>query len=139
MTKINYGRVILGGLLAGLVLNIGEYLLNEVVFKQQMEEMFRKINVPPPGGSFIAIAVGITFLLGILIVCLYAMIRARYGAGPKTAICAALVIWFCVYVYCGVLNAALFGISTSFLIIGMVWGLVEYALAAVAGAWLYKE
>jgi len=139
MTKINYGRVILGGLLAGLVLNIGEYLLNEVVFKQQMEEMFRKINVPPPGGSFIAIAVGITFLLGILIVCLYAMIRPRYGAGPKTAICAALVIWFCVYVYCGVLNAALFGISTSFLIIGMVWGLVEYALAAVAGAWLYKE
>jgi len=139
MTKINYGRVILGGLLAGLVLNIGEYLLNEVVFKQQMEEMFRKINVPPPGGSFIAIAVGITFLLGILIVCLYAMIRPRYGAGPKTAICAALVIWFCVYVYCGVLNAALFGISTSFLIIGMVWGLVEYALAAIAGAWLYKE
>jgi hypothetical protein len=139
MTKINYGRVILGGLLAGLVLNIGEYLLNEVVFKQQMEEMFRKINVPPPGGSFIAIAVGITFLLGILIVCLYAMIRPRYGAGPKTAICAALVIWFCVYVYCGVLNAALFGISTSFLIISLAWGLVEYALAAIAGAWLYKE
>lgn len=139
MTNINYGRVILGGLLAGLVLNIGEYLLNEVVFKQQMEEMFRKINVPPPGGSFIAIAVAMTFLLGILIVCLYAMIRPRYGAGPKTAICAALVIWFCVYVYCGVLNAALFAIPTSFLVMSMVWGLVEYSLAAIAGAWLYKE
>ncbi|HEV2836674.1 MAG TPA: hypothetical protein VGW58_15235 [Pyrinomonadaceae bacterium] len=139
MTNINYGRVILGGLLAGLVLNIGEYLLNEVVFKQQMEEMFRKINVPPPGGSFIAIAVAITFLLGILIVCLYAMIRPRYGPGPKTAICAASVVWFCVYVYVGILNTALFGFSTSFLIITLVWGLVEYALAAIAGAWLYKE
>jgi hypothetical protein len=139
MNNINYGRVILGGLVAGLVLNIGEFLLNEVIFKQQMEEMFKRLGVPPPGSSFIAIAVAITFLLGILIVCLYAMIRPRYGPGPKTAICAALVIWFCVYVYCGILNAALFGISTSFLIIGMVWGLVEYALAAIAGAWLYRE
>ena len=139
MSNMNYGRVILGGLVAGLVLNIGEYLLNEVVFKRQMEEMFARLHVPPPGGTFIGIAVGITFLLGILIVCLYAMIRPRYGPGPKTAICAALVIWFCVYVYCGVLNAALFAIPTNFLVLGMVWGLVEYCAGAVAGAWLYRE
>ena len=139
MSKINFGRAILGGLLAGLVLNIGEYLLNEVVFKNQMEEMFRKLNITPPGGNFIAIAVAITFLLGILLIFLYAMIRPRYGPGPKTAICAASVIWFCVYFYCGVLNAAIFGIATSFVIIGMVWGIVEYSLAAIAGAWLYRE
>ena len=139
MSNINYGRVVLGGLLAGLVLNVGEYLLNEVVFKKQMEEMFSRMRITPPGGNFIAVAVLMTFLLGILIVCLYAMIRPRYGPGPKTAICAALVIWFCVYVYCGVLNAALFGIGASFLVLGMVWGLVEYALAAIAGAWLYRE
>ena len=139
MGKINYGRAILGGLLAGLVLNIGEYLLNEVVFKQQMEEMFRRMHVTPPGGSFIAVAVAITFMLGILLIMLYAMIRPRYGAGPKTAICAASVIWFCVYFYCGVLNAALFGLPTSLVIIGMVWGFVEYSLAAIAGAWLYRE
>jgi hypothetical protein len=139
MSKINYGRVILGGLVAGLVLNIGEYLLNEVVFKRQMEEMFARLHLTPPGGSFIAVAVAIAFLLGIVIVCLYAMIRPRYGAGPKTAICAASVIWFCVYFYCGVLNAALFGLPTTFVITGMVWGIVEYSLAAIAGAWLYKE
>ncbi|HJT67201.1 MAG TPA: hypothetical protein VJ749_12145 [Pyrinomonadaceae bacterium] len=139
MSKINFGRAILGGLVAGVVLNIGEYLLNEVVFKQQMEEMFRKLHVTPPGGNFIAVAVAITFLLGILLVLLYAMIRPRYGPGPKTAICAASVIWFCVYFYCGVLNAALFGLTTSFVIIGMVWGIIEYSLAAIAGAWLYRE
>jgi hypothetical protein len=139
MGKINFGRVILGGLVAGLVLNIGEYLLNEVIFKQQMEEMFTKMRLTPPGGNFIAIAVAITFLLGILIVCLFAMIRPRFGAGPKSALCAASVILFCVYFYCGVLNAALFGLATSFVIIGMVWGIVEYSLAAIAGAWLYRE
>jgi hypothetical protein len=139
MSNINYGRAILGGLVCGLVLNIGEFLLNEVVFKQQMEEMFRKLAITPPGGSFIAVAVVMTFLLGILIVILYAMVRPRYGPGPKTAICAALVVWFCVYIYCGVLDSAIFGVSTSLLIIGIVWGLVEYALAAIAGAWLYRE
>jgi hypothetical protein len=139
MNKINFGRVILGGLVAGLILNIGEFLLNEVIFVKQMEETFQKMNVPRPGGAFIATAVGITFLLGIMMVWLYAMIRPRYGPGPKTAICAALVIWFCVYFYCGILYGVLFGLPTTLLGVGMVWGLVEYTLAGLAGAWLYRE
>lgn len=139
MNNINYGRVILGGLVTGLILNIGEYLLNEVVFVKQMEEMFRRMNIPRPGGSFIATAVGITFLLGIVIVWLYALIRPRVGAGPKAAIIAAFVAWFCVYFYCGILNAALFSIPASYMLLGMVWGVIEYGVAAIAGAWLYKE
>jgi hypothetical protein len=139
MNNINYGRVILGGLLTGLILNIGEYLLNEVVFVKQMEEMFRRMNIPRPGGSFIATAVGITFLLGIVIVWLYALIRPRVGAGPKAAIIAGFVAWFCVYFYCGILNAALFSIPASYMLLGMIWGIVEYSVAAIAGAWLYKE
>ena len=139
MNNINFGRVILGGLVAGLILNTGEYLLNEVVFVQQMEEMFRRLNLPRPGGAFIATAIAITFVLGIVIVWLYAMIRPRFGPGPKTAIIAGLVIWFCVYIYCGILNATLFGVPTNLMLIGMVWGLVEYIVAAIAGASLYKE
>ena len=139
MNNINFGRVILGGLVAGLILNIGEFLLNEVVFVKQMEAMFSRLNTPRPGGSFIATAVGITFLLGIVIVWIYAMIRPRFGPGAKTAIIAAFVAWFCVYFYCGILQATLFGLPASFMLIGMVWGIIEYILAAVAGAWLYKE
>jgi hypothetical protein len=97
------------------------------------------MNLPRPGAAFIITAVGITFLLGIVMVCLYAMIRTRFGPGPKTAIVAAFVIWFCVYFYCGILNATLFGVPTNLMLIGFVWGFVEYVLAALAGAWLYKE
>ena len=139
MNNINFGRVIPGGLVAGLILNIGEFLLNEVLFVKQMEEMFRRMNLPRPGAAFIITAVGITFLLGIVMVCLYAMIRTRFGPGRKTAIVAAFVIWFCVYFYCGILNATLFGVPTNLMLIGFVWGFVEYVLAALAGAWLYKE
>jgi hypothetical protein len=139
MNNINFARVIMGGLIAGLVLNIGEFLLNEVVFVKQMEELVRRLNIARPGPSFIGIAVLLTFLLGIVIVWTYAMIRPRFGPGPKTAIVAAFVAWFCIYFYAGVLNGALFGIPTNLLLIGLVWGVVEYILAAVAGAWLYKE
>ena len=137
--SINFGRVILGGLVAGLIINIGEFLLNEVVFKQQLEEMVRRLNVPAPGGSFIAIAVVITFLLGIVIVLTYALIRPRLGAGPKSAIVAGLICWFCIYVYSGILNSTFFGLAPAMVVMGMTWGLVEYLLGALAGGWLYKE
>jgi hypothetical protein len=139
MNKINHRRVMLGGLIAGAVLNVGEYLLNEVVLVRQMEETFRKFSMPRPGANFIALAVFLTLLLGIMIVLLYAMIRHRFGPGPRTAIVAALIVWFCVYVYAGILSGALFAIPVHLLALGIVWGLVEYSFGALLGAWVYKE
>ena len=139
MNKINYLRVLLGGLIAGAVMNVGEYLLNEVVLVRQMEETFRRFSMPRPGANFIALAVFLTLLLGIMIVLIYAMIRHRFGPGPRTAIVAALIVWFCVYVYAGILSGALFAIPAHLLGLGIVWGLVEYSFGAVLGAWVYKE
>ena len=80
-----------------------------------------------------------TIVLGIVIVLGYAAIRPRFGAGAKTAIIAALFAWFGCYVYCGIINALLFGIPMNTMLIVLVWGLVEYIIAALVGAWLYKE
>ncbi|HYR76837.1 MAG TPA: hypothetical protein VEM96_13440 [Pyrinomonadaceae bacterium] len=137
--KINFGRVLLGGLVAGVILNIGEYILNDKVLGAQMKEYFAKHNFPTPGGNAIAVAVVMTFVLGIVIVLGYAAIRPRFGAGPKTAIIAALFAWFGVYVYPDVVGAAFGFVPTSILPIALVWGLVEYNVAALIGAWLYKE
>ena len=139
MNKINYGRVVLGGLVAGLVLNIGEFVLNAVVLADSMKAFNAAHNFKDPGTNFIIVAVLLTFLLGIVIVLGYAAIRPRFGAGVKTAIIAALFAWFGLYFYMGIFFWLLFGISTSDCILTMVWGLVEYVLAAIAGAWLYKE
>jgi len=139
MKKINHRRVLLGGLIAGVVMNVGEYLLNEVVLVWQMEETFRRLGMPRPGANFIALAVFLTLLLGIVIVLLYAMLRHRLGPGPRTAIVAALIVWFCVYVYAGILSGALLAIPVHLLVLGIVWGLVEYSFGAVLGAWVYKE
>lgn len=140
MYNINVGRVLLGGLLAGAVLNIGEFLLNGVVLAKQMAEEFRRLNLPTePSGKFIAIAVAMTFILGIAIVYLYAAIRPRFGSGIKTAICAGLIAWFFAVLYVGVINGALGLYSTNLALIGILWGVVEYVVGAIAGAWLYKE
>ncbi|MBC8647371.1 MAG: hypothetical protein H7X85_09430, partial [Thermoanaerobaculia bacterium] len=37
MGKINWGRVILGGIVAGIVINISEYVLNELVMKDKWQ------------------------------------------------------------------------------------------------------
>src|SRR5258707_15506205 len=126
MGKINFGRVLLGGLAAGLVLNIGEYLLNDKVLATQMAEMFRRCGFPKPGANFIVIAVVITFVLGIVIVLGYAAIRPRFGPGPRTAIMAGLFAWFGVVAYRQVIVVGL-GLETINLFgLVLVWGVVEY-------------
>ena len=139
MNNINLGRVLVGGLLAGLVLNVGEFLLNDVVLGAQMREFYARYGIPDPGGSFLIAAVTLTFAVGILLVFLYALIRSRLGPGVKTAIVAGFIMWFCVYVYTGVVNGLLFGIPIKMMSIGIIWGLLEYLAAAIAGGWVYKE
>jgi len=139
MGNINLGRVVLGGLLAGLVLNIGEFLLNAFVLATQMKEFMTRHNFADPGTNFIILAVGLTFVMGIVLVLGYACIRPRLGPGVKTAVIAGLFAWFGVYFYSGIINGFLFGVPMSTTMMVIVWGLVEYAVAAVAGAWLYTE
>jgi hypothetical protein len=57
----------------------------------------------------------------------------------KTAIIAGLFAWFGIYFYSGIINGVLFGIPMNTMIMVIVWGLVEFCLGAIAGAWLYKE
>jgi hypothetical protein len=139
MGKINLGRAILGGLVAGVVLNIGESVLNIVVLKNQMAEYMTEHRFPQPTGSAIGVAMAMTFVLGIVMILGYAAIRSRFGAGPKTAMIAALFAWFGVVVYPNVIGAAFGFIPTNILLLLLGWEIVEYGLAALAGAWLYKE
>ena len=139
MNNINLGRVLLGGLLAGLVLNVGEVIFNDVVLGAEMREFFARNRIPEPGGSFLIAAVTLTFAVGILLVFLYALIRSRLGPGVKTAIIAGLIMWFGIYVYSGVVNGLMVGIPIKVMVMGIVWGLLQYLVAAVAGGWVYKE
>src|SRR5437762_12736099 len=101
MNKINFGSVLLGGIVAGLVLNIGEFVLNGIILGPHIEADMERMNLTPPGSGFAVLAVTLTFVFRILAVLLYAKMRARLGPGPKTALLTALIRWCCVYAYIG--------------------------------------
>jgi hypothetical protein len=79
------------------------------------------------------------FLAGIAAVWLYAAIRPRFSPGAKTAVIAGIAVWF-ISRFLGALAEMNMGIYSQKLIMtGLVWGLVEIAIATVVGAWVYKE
>ena len=87
MGKINWTRVILGGLVAGVIINVFESVLNGVILAKDMEAAISALGRQMGGGA-LAVFIAWGFLVGIFAVWLYAAIRPRYGAGPKTAACA---------------------------------------------------
>lgn len=139
MSGINMGRVLAGGLLAGLVFNIGESILNAGLLAGTMEEMVQVHALREPTGGHIALFILLGFLFGILMVWFYAAVRPRLGAGPKTAAIVGAALWFPAYVIPVVGWAVIGMISAGLGVLIALWGLVEIVLSAVAGAWLYKE
>lgn len=139
MGQINWTRVLLGGLVAGLIINIGESVLNGFLLADAWASEMRALNRPEFSGGQIGQFMVIGFLTGIAGVWLYAAIRPRYGAGPKTALCAAMALWGLNYLLPSLGFLAMGLISQRLIVIGTVWGLVELAVALVAGCRVYKE
>ena len=139
MNKINVGRVLLGGLVAGLVISLGNFLLNRVWLRDALKVELARLNLSEPGTDLIAKSVALTLILGIAIVYLYAAIRPRFGAGVKTAICAGLMAWFFVFLYTSLILGMVLRMPAGLTLKRTVWGLFEYAIGATVGAWFYKE
>jgi len=94
MSKINWSRVLLCGLLAGIVWIILGAVVTAVLGRDFAALPNNHLGVPTPG--FVLFNVVIDLLEGISILWLYAAIRPRYGSGAKTAIIAAIAWWFIV-------------------------------------------
>ena len=138
MGKINKGRVLLGGLLAGLALNIIHMLIQMAILSEQWIEAGAALNLQPMAGYDIVVGVVKMFLVGIFLVWLYAAIRPRYGAGPKTAVVAGLAVWFiCWLIGWGCNVYMIFPCGLVGTTVGI--GLVEVVLVALVGGWVYKE
>jgi hypothetical protein len=138
MGRINVARVLLGGLLAGLIINAGEFVAS-LIFAESMELALRELNLQPPGSGAIAVFFVIGFVMGIAGVWLYASMRPRFGPGPKTAVLTGLAVWLLGY-FIPLVGDALMGLfDPGLLVIPMIWGLVEVIVAVVAGAWVYQE
>jgi hypothetical protein len=140
MQPINWTRVLLGGLLCGLIINAGEFVLNGVIFAESWQEISRSMNKPAdPTPNQIAAWNVWGFALGITAVWLYAAIRPRYGIGVRTAACAGVAAWLMACLLGGAALIIQNWIPASMWLTMMIWSLVELVIATIAGAWLYRE
>lgn len=139
MGSINAGRVVVGGLLAGVVINALEFLMYGVLMAETMSQFYQRFNLPMPGGGAMTVFVVLGFLGGIVMIWTYAAIRPRFGPGPRTAVFAGLVAWFFAYLW-PTIGFTMMGLFTwGVALVALLWGLLEFAVAAIAGAWLYHE
>jgi hypothetical protein len=141
MAGINMARVFGGGIVAGLVMNVIDAVVNGALLGARWGEETKRLGIEMTGALESQSLTGwivYDFVGGILILWLYAAIRPRYGAGAKTAIIAGLAFWFithmafAAWVFNGLYSLGIVGAST-------LGGLVSAALGALAGCALYNE
>ncbi len=143
MGKINYGRVILGGIVGGIVGATIDWLCNALLFYPLWFETVRSLNRPKAfTGSPVPGLVGLylLFIVGaVLMAWLYAAVRPRLGGGVRTAIYIGLVAWTFIkllpntfWVISGIFGRRIMFYDT-------LAGIFEMVPAAVVVAWLYKE
>jgi hypothetical protein len=139
MGRINLGRVVLGGLVAGIVINAFEFVLNGVVLADQWPVLMKSINRAALGMNEIIAFNVFGFVSGLVAIWTYAAIRPHFGEGPKTAIFAALLTWVTVYVLADSTPTimGIFPMPLTLMLVGI--GLVEIVVATLAGAYFYKE
>jgi len=94
---MNTSKVVVGGLVAGVVLNVIDWF---VYTRLLVNQMTAAMEAYKPGssammmsGNAITIYVITDFVFGLLLVYTYAAVRPRLGPGPRTAATVAGLFW----------------------------------------------
>jgi hypothetical protein len=140
MGRINAGRVILGGIVAGIVGDVLGYVVDGMLLAPQWAAGMKALGRPEFTTNQIVLFNVLGLAQGIFAIWLYAAIRPRYGAGPKTAVCAGVAAWVALILLpnIGFMSAsALFpGNLTLWTTVG---GIFEIVIGTLIGAALYQE
>ncbi len=139
---INTKKVLIGGFVAGLVMNAIDFVVNGYLLAARMKA---ETDAFKPGlsdqmmqGSAVIGYIVMDFVLAFALVWTYAAIRPRFGPGIRTASYAAGLFWLLTmifmsgYMHMGMMSS---GLWFTFAFIG----LVNYLLSAWAGAKFYTE
>lgn len=139
MGRIDVGRVLLGGLIAGLVIVVGEYALNGIVLFSELASQRERFGLGDPTAGELAVGAIITVLYGVVLIWIYAAIRPRFGPGPRTALIAAATFWVIAYVLFLTSLWASSLVTMKFAVVSILWGVLEAPIAALIGSRVYSE
>ena len=139
MGKINIGRWLLAGLVAGIIVDIGEGLTAGVLLGSQWAAAITALGLPAFGPAELIAFNVFGLIVGFTAAWIYVAIRPRFGAGWRTAIYAAIATWVPAYLLVDWSPVIMHVVPLSMLWVQLPLGLVVIVIATVAGAALYKE
>lgn len=141
MAAINTGKLIVGGLVSGIVLFVGDIVFNTVFAKDDWQAIVTRLNLDQAAmesTSGMISWIVCDLLFGIVTIWIYAGIRPRFGPGPMTAAKAGLAMWATMaLMFYGLSSMGIFPLA--YFVKSMGIYLVVMVAAALAGGYFYKE
>lgn len=141
MGQINVGRLAIGGIVAAVVLFVLGFIIHGTILGSEWMAWQQAGHMPfaMSHGGAIVIWIIVSLVTGFTGLWIYAGIRPRYGAGPRTALMAGLMLWLAVGLAHALGGFALGNLPQGIIIIGGIGALIADLLAILAGAYFYQE
>ena len=141
MPKLNWSRIIIGGLIAAVICFLTDGFFHERVVRADWESVYRGLGAREPAENAVSMVYFAIFELGrgFVSLFLYALMRQPFKPGPKTAVLAGIVAWLAFsvtgpaeFIPLEFYSHALWGKVAAF-------QLVSTIVATIAGAAIYKD
>ncbi len=139
--KINWARVIVGGLVAAIIAFFSDGLLHERLLSTDWKAVYANLGVAEPEHNSIGLTYFAVFELGrgLLSMFLYALMRPHFGPGPKTAGLAGVLAWLAFSIAGPAQFIPLGFFSNALWVKAGAFQLITSIVAAIAGAALYRD
>jgi hypothetical protein len=139
MSGVNVQRWLLGGIVAGVLIWVLEGLAGLAYMADMRAALEAHGLSVAMGGVTLGISVVVSLISGLTLTFFYVAARPRFGPGPKTAVLVAFALWVGGYLL-SLLGYQMLGLfPRGLLVLWGVTGLLEMILAALVGAWIYRE
>ena len=141
MAKINWGRLIVGSLIAAIIMFFTDGFIHETIAKADWKAVYEGLRATEPEPHGFSMVYFALFELGrgFTAMMFYVTMRAFFGAGPKTAVLAGIVGWVA-FSLTGPVQFIPLGFFSNalWLKVGAIH-LITSIIATIAGAALYKD
>ena len=142
MKRINYGRVLLGGILAGVLMFMADGFIHSKLLHEHwmaaMKAAGRSVEAEEHGSDMLYFA-AFELLRGLAVAGLYSVFRTHCGPGPKTAVCAALFLWAVMFPIFFLQEIPLGFYSTTLVGLWSLYEVVPSVIAGLVAGALYKD
>lgn len=141
MPRINWGRLILGGVIAAIMMFFADGFIHERLVRTDWQAVYAGLRAtePEPHGASMAYFALFELGRGLISMLFYATMRTHFGPGPKTAVLAGIASWIAFSLTGPAQFIPLGFFSTALWFKVGALHLVTSIVSAIAGAAMYKD